>query len=141
MGAVVPDGKRAVNFWVVTARLPSGTMAPTTLATLGSLDPTKFKYQIEFSPISAGFSKITFSDFWNNAVSAQESRKYQEALVRGEKTLPALPENSQRYDLQTVQTLQGYQVPLFSARGVEIDGSTASLYLSLIHISEPTRPY
>jgi len=111
-----------------TVRLPSGTTAPTNPVLLGSLDPTKFKFQIQFSPISAGFSRIIFSDFWNDAVSAQESRRYQAALALGETVLPALPDGSHRYELQTVQTLQGYQVPLFSARGVEIDGSTASLY-------------
>ena len=95
---------------------------------LGSLDPTQFKYQIQFSPISAGFSRIIFSDFWNDAVSAQESRRHQIALNNKEANVPALPADSLRYELQTVQTLQGYQVPLFSARGVEIDGSTASLY-------------
>ena len=125
---VATPATTAVTTQKFTARLPSGTTAPTTLATLGSLDPTKFKFEIQFSPISAGFSRIIFSDFWNDAVAAQESRKYQEALARGEKTLPTLPEISQRYELQTVQTLQGYQVPLFSARCVEIDGSTASLY-------------
>ena len=47
-----------------TARLPAGTTAPTTPAMLGSLDSAKYKYQIQFSPISAGFSRIIFSDFW-----------------------------------------------------------------------------
>lgn len=95
---------------------------------LGSLDPGKFNYQIQFSPISAGFSRIIFSDFWNDAVAAQQSRRHQAALNSKEANVPALPADSLRYELQTVQTLQGYQVPLFSARGVEIDGSTVSLY-------------
>ncbi len=113
------------------ARLPSGTTAPVNPATLGSLDSGKYKYQIQFSPISAGFSRIVFSDFWNDAVSAQESLRHQEALVRKETNVPALPGDSFRYELQTVQTLDGWQVPLFSARGVEIDGSTVSLYGSV----------
>ena len=118
----------AVTTQKFTARLPAGTTAPTTPAMLGSLDSAKYKYQIQFSPISAGFSRIIFSDFWNDAVSAQESRRHQIALDNKEANVPALPADSLRYELQTVQTLQGYQVPLFSARGVEIDGSTASLY-------------
>ena len=111
-----------------TAQLPAGTTAPTTPAMLGSLDSAKYKYQIQFSPISAGFSRIIFSDFWNDAVAAQESRQHQAALNNKEANVPALPADSLRYELQTVQTLEGYQVPLLSARAVEIDASETSLY-------------
>ncbi len=111
-----------------TAQLPAGTSPPKAPAALGSLDPSKFKFQIQFSTISAGFSRIIFSDFWNNAAAAQESRQIQKAQARKETSSATMPDDSQRYELQTVQTLEGYEVPLLSARAIEIDGSPASLY-------------
>ena len=99
---------------------------------LGSLDPSKFKFQIQFSTISAGFSRIIFSDFWNNAVAAQESRQIQKAQALNETSAATLPNDSERYELQTVQTLtedsHDFQVPLLGARAIEIDGSYANLY-------------
>lgn len=110
--------------------MPAGTTAPTAPAPLGSLDPTAFKYQIQFAQTSAGFSRIIFSDYWNDAASAQAAKRYQQAIARGDdhQSFAAPPADSHRYELQTVQTLQGYQVPLLGARGVEIDGSAASLF-------------
>jgi YidC/Oxa1 family membrane protein insertase len=110
------------------ARLPAGAVAPTSPAPLGSLDPAKFKYQIQFATTSAGFARIIFSDYWNDAASAQASRRRQLAIANGDANPPPAPDGSHRYELQTVQTLQGYQVPLLGARGVEIDGGAVSLF-------------
>jgi YidC/Oxa1 family membrane protein insertase len=110
------------------ARLPEGATAPATPATIGSLDPTQAGFRVEFSPGSAGIQRFVFSDQWATAADREQARVHRAAVAAGTANPPALPPDAARYQLHTLGTLQGFEVPLLSARAVEIDGQTLSLF-------------
>ena len=97
-------------------------------ASIGSLDPAKAKYLVEFSPSSAGIARITFSDYWMSAADRGMAIAHAQAVAAGGSTPPPLPPDSARYQLHALGTLQGYEVPLLAARAVEVDGATVSLF-------------
>jgi len=110
------------------ARLPQGGVAPLVPQSIGSLEPTKQPFVVEFSKNAAGIERIVFSDFWVSAHDRQMARVHNEAIARGDANAPPLPPDAARYELRTLGALQGFAVPLLAARAVEIDGELVSLF-------------
>ena len=107
------------------ARNPGSTGAP---ASIGSLDPAKAKFLVDFSVGSAGIQRITFSDYWATARDREAASAHAKAVASGAATPPALPPDEARYQLHTLGNLQGYEVPLLAARAIEVDGVVVSLF-------------
>jgi YidC/Oxa1 family membrane protein insertase len=105
------------------ARAPAATGAA---PSIGSLDPTKHRFRIDFSEGGAGIARVTFSDFWITAEDRERARAH--AAARGEADAPPLPSDEDRYTFEPHGSLQGYAIPLLGARAVEIEGEPVSLF-------------
>jgi len=97
-------------------------------ASIGSLDPAQAKFRVDFSAGSAGIERITFSDYWVSVRDREMALAHAKAVAAGNASPPALPPDAARYQLHTLGTLQGYEVPLLAARAIEVDGTTVSLF-------------
>ena len=109
------------------ARLPQGVASQSSSA-IGSIDPARDAFRVEFAAGSAGIERIVFSDYWNSAVDREAARRHREAVARGDASAPPLPPEEARYELRTLGSLQGYAVPMLGARAIEVDGSVVSLF-------------
>lgn len=97
------------------ARASQGSLADRGGATpLGSLDPTSDRMQINFASKSAGIDGIVFSDFWRNGKAKRQAASHVRAVEKGESDPPPMPEEDQRFVLQTAGSL-------YTASGVAID--------------------
>ena len=130
--AVIPPNAptTTVSPVVPTAKLkarPSGAAA-STVASLGSLDPAKDRFTIDFSTSGAGISKIVFSEFWVNASDRIAAIRHASAIASGANTIPPLPDASNRYFLAPVGTLVNFTVPMLAAHSIQVDGQSTSLF-------------
>ena len=108
------------------ARVPAGMTAATAPAPLGSLDPAKAPFQIEFAANGAGISRLVFSDFWKSvdaSLAAKKSRATNDPAL--------MPSDSARYVLVASRKLQGFEIPELAVRGVEIDGNRVGVFGSV----------
>ena len=110
----------------LTAR-PSGAASASAMA-LGSLDPAKDRFTIDFSPAGAGISRIVFSEFWMSAADRTAAIRHASAVASGADTVPPLPDSSSRYFLAPVGTLANFTVPMVGAHSIQVDGQSASLF-------------
>ena len=118
----------------LTARIPAGLAAPASAGTLGSLDPAKAPYLVEFAPTGAGISRIVFADFWKTvdaSIAAKRSRAANDPAL--------MPADSERYVLTESRRLQQFDVPALAVRAVEVDGAIVSLF-SGVWASDASRP-
>jgi hypothetical protein len=84
--------------------------SPTEKATpIGSLDAKVAQFQLQLTPRGAGISEITFSDLWRTARDAASART-------------GNPPAEGQYVLTAPGKLQGFSVPLLSARVLDVDG-------------------
>lgn len=124
---VVPaTGVAILSAAKLTAR-PSAA-AITTAASLGSLDPTKDRFTLDFSSAGAGISRIVFSEFWMSAVDRMAAIRNAAAVASGASTIPPLPDASSRYFLSPVGTLAHFTVPMLAAHSIQVDGRSISLF-------------
>ncbi len=101
-----------------SARAPgSPTAQPTPI---GSVDPAKARFLVEFDPRGAGISRITFSDLWWTGADSRAAARAR-AAGTAEDVLAG------RYAFVAHGTLQGFSVSLLAAREVEVDGQAVSL--------------
>lgn len=111
----------------LSARPPG--IATTKPASLGSLDPAKDRFRIDFSASSAGIDRIVFSEFWINAEQRIAAIAHVSAVAVGATVIPPLPNESARYFLAPVGTTQDrYTVPLMAARAIEVNGQLVSIF-------------
>jgi YidC/Oxa1 family membrane protein insertase len=122
------EASQATPLTGLRARLPQGTVAGTSRTSIGSLQPDKAGFLVDFSPGSAGIQRITFSDIWITAADREAALAHRAAIAAGASNPPALPPDEARYNLHTLGTLQGFEVPLLAARAIEIDGQLISLF-------------
>ncbi len=104
---------------------------------IGSLDPRQAKVYAEFSTAGAGFERIILSEFWQTAGESRQARAHYEALDRGDRQPPPLPDPADQYLLQQAQPLVVADpatgsfvlvpVPLLAADQVEINGAKVRL--------------
>ena len=100
----------------------------TTPTNLGSLNPLKDRFEIEFSASSAGINRIVFSEFWINAADRQAARRHAAAVASGASTIPPMPADAGRYQLAPVATLSRFAVPMLAAHSIEVDGQLVTLF-------------
>ena len=105
---------------VLTARAPETAASQAT--SLGSLDPTKARFEMRFNPVGAGIDRIVFSDFWIDARIARAAAK---ATRSGD--AEALPPETDRYTLDSTSYGQ-IRIPLLAARAVVVDGANVDLF-------------
>ncbi|MHC4414234.1 MAG: YidC/Oxa1 family insertase periplasmic-domain containing protein [Planctomycetota bacterium] len=104
---------------------------------LGSLDPREAKLRLQFSPAGAGLESITLSEHWQTAAASRRAAAHYEALDAGDRSPPPLPDDAERYVLQTAQPItqdnpqtgqpQQRPVPVLAADTVVIDGERVRL--------------
>jgi YidC/Oxa1 family membrane protein insertase len=123
--AIEANTAPAAPLGALRARNPGRAGAP---ASIGSLDATKARFRIDFSPSSAGIDRIIFSDFWVTAEDRARARAHAESVKRGDADPPALPSDDRRLALTRHGSLQGYEIPMLAARAIEIEGVSVSLY-------------
>ncbi|MSQ90629.1 MAG: membrane protein insertase YidC [Phycisphaerales bacterium] len=113
-----------------TAKLSArpATIAVETTKSLGSLDPAVDRFEIEFSPASAGINRIVFSEFWMEAADREAAARHAAAVASGASTIPPMPAASGRYELSPVGTLARFTVPMLAAHSIEVDGQLVSLF-------------
>ena len=101
-----------------SARAPGSPVSQP--ASLGSVDPAKGRFRVDFGARGAGISRITFSDLW---ISGEDARAASRARAGGasEDSLAG------RYALSSPGTLQGFEVAMLAARAVEVDGQEIGL--------------
>ncbi|MDA0213734.1 MAG: YidC/Oxa1 family insertase periplasmic-domain containing protein [Planctomycetota bacterium] len=102
--------------------------AISTVTSVGSLDPTKARFQIEFSPTGAGISRIIFSEFWFHAADRTAAIRNAAAIASGANVIPPLPDISSRYFLAPVGSLATFTVPMLCAHSIQVDGQSISLF-------------
>ncbi len=100
-------------------------------AILGSLDPAKDRFTIEFSSTGAGIDRIAFSEFWVHAVDRVAAIRHATAVATGADKIPPMPAESDRYVLTPVGTIGTWNVPMLAAHSVEVDGQLISLFGSV----------
>lgn len=108
---------------IYAARVPGGAPPPTedALGSLGSLDPAHARFRIRFHPRGAGVRDIVFAEFWKTAADRIAFEAHERAVSAG-RAAPALPPDSERYVLQTIQQFGSTPVPMLAAIEVSIDG-------------------
>ncbi len=111
----------------LVARAPNGPVPEGTFpASIGSLDPSKYPYRIEFSRGSAGVQSITFADFWKSAVDRNAARRH-----RADASNP-LPGDDARYVLATEKPLfegmKTFEVPVLAAHSLQVDDTLVVLF-------------
>lgn len=89
---------------------------------LGSLDPTKARYEMRFSAVGAGIDTIVFSDFWIDARIARAAAK-----VGADGDAADLPPETDRYILDST-SYGNIRIPLLAARAVAVDGAAVDLF-------------
>ena len=110
------------------ASAPGATLANTQGATsLGSLDPTSQRMKIDFAGNAAGIARIVFSDFWLTGEARRQAASHNNAVRNGVTDPPPLPEDDQRYVLQTAIELQSatgatIQTPLLAVHSLKVRG-------------------
>ena len=97
-------------------------------ASLGSLDPAKDRFVVEFSRTGAGISRIAFSEFWVNAVDRAAAIRHATAVVSGANVVPPMPAESGRYVLAPVGKIGNFEVPMLAAHSIEVDGQLVTLF-------------
>lgn len=103
--------------------------APTeTPASIGSIDPTKDRFRVDFAPNGAGISRITFSDFWRTAQQRRDAIAFERARASGSTAGLTLPPEDQRYALSPVGSISRTQVPMLAMHSIEVDGQRISLF-------------
>ncbi len=114
---------------IYEARVPGGQAPPAaeSLAPIGSLDPAQARYRVSFSPFGAGIADVVFSDYWKSAADRRAFEQHERAVKGGSATPPPLPPDSERYVLQTLQSLGDTQVPLLAAVELRINGERVKL--------------
>ncbi|MFZ9690526.1 MAG: membrane protein insertase YidC [Phycisphaerales bacterium] len=110
---------------------PSG--APISAPTpLGSLDPDRHPYRIDFAPTGAGIDRIVFSDYWRTALEKRLAAAHARAVEKGTPDAAPMPPESDRYQLTTLGKLAGgeqvFEVPLLAMRTITIDGEAVGLF-------------
>lgn len=90
-------------------------------STLGSLDPEIQRMKLEFAGNAAGIARITFSDFWLTGEASRQADRHHDAVAAGASDPPPLPDDAQRYVLQTATKLQ-------SASGATIETPILAVY-------------
>ncbi len=111
------------------ARVPQDTgLSMQPFKAMGSLDPERDAFQLEFASRAAGVDRIVFGDYWFTAVDRELARAHRSAVRKGAAAPPPMPPDSAHYELKTLGTLQGYEVPLLAARFVEINGQLVSVF-------------
>ncbi len=124
---------------ILSARPVPAPVPAAAPAKLGSLDPTKARFELTFTRNGAGVSAVAFSEYWRTAADARLARAYWKAAVPGSAgnaaaqgaAAPgavALPDEAARYTIVPAGTLQGFEVPLLAARVLEVDGQEINLY-------------
>ncbi|MBC23439.1 MAG: hypothetical protein CMJ32_05930 [Phycisphaerae bacterium] len=108
---------------------------------IGSLDPENSRFRITFTGSGAGLENIVFSDFWINARDNRQAQSHRRAVESGASDVPPLPDESQRYVLQTLQSLKinrkEYSIPLLGMRSIRIDQQEVSLFGNVWSQVEP----
>lgn len=114
----------------VRAVAPAGEIEPDQLAPLGSLDKTVALIKIDFSPIGAGIAKVTSSEYWRTALTANEAKQHWDAVEEGiaPSQAPPLPGDDLRYVLTETSTLNQFIVPAFAAHSVRINGTIVPVF-------------
>ncbi len=103
-------------------------------SSIGSLDPDRHPYRIDFAPTGAGIEKIVFSDYWRNAAENRRAVAHRRAVERGDADPPPLPAEIDRYQLTTLGRLYSsatdtwLDVPLLAMRTLQIDGAEVWLF-------------
>ena len=118
----------AGGFGILQASAPGATLANTEGATsLGSLDPTSQRMKIDFAGNAAGIDRIIFSDFWLTGEARRQATRHNNAVRNGAADPPPLPDDDQRYVLQTAIDLQSatgatIQTPLLAVHSLKVRG-------------------
>jgi YidC/Oxa1 family membrane protein insertase len=116
------------GFGTLTASAPGATLADSNGAsTLGSLDPAVQRMKLEFASNAAGINQIVFSDFWLNGEARRQADRHNAAVRRGSADPPPLPDDDQRYVLQTAIDLQSasgttIETPILAVHSLNIRG-------------------
>jgi YidC/Oxa1 family membrane protein insertase len=128
--ATPATGAKDPNAPKLTARAPGQAAAKP--APIGSLDPAKARFQVTFAAQGAGVERVVFSEYWRTAAEDRQARLH----AKGGQTAPALPADSERYELAATQAgmsgpggeAKAYSIPLMAARVVEVDGQQVDVY-------------
>jgi len=103
--------------------------APIRPDSIGSLDPAKHRFRIDFAPTSAGIDRIVFSEFWLNAQDRIAAERNAAAVAGGSMAdVPPLPPIESRYQLQSEGKLAGFSVPLLAMHSIIVDGVRVDLF-------------
>ena len=126
---ILPELQERAGGWgTLSPRAPTGTLSEQGGPTpIGSLDPKLERLQLEFSSNAAGVSRIVFSDFWRTGEAKREAAAHARAVERGSSDPPSMPEEEQRYVLQTTATLatpSGHliETPILAVHSIRIRG-------------------
>lgn len=114
-----------------SARLPAGASAAAN-SRIGSLDPAKAPFEIEFSPNGAGIVRITSADFWKSVTASR-------AAASARAGNGAMPSDDERQVLVVSRKLESFEVPALALRAVEVDGGFTSLF-STVWSADPAQP-
>lgn len=126
IGAAPATDADTVSTWRAVA--PAGGLAGQAPPPLGGLDPRSAKLLVEFAPRAAGVARIVLADFWETAVAKRQAAAHWRAVERGDANPPALPDDADRYVLQSATTLGQTVVPLLGVHSIEIDDTLVSLF-------------
>ena len=116
------------GFGTLQASAPGPTLANTQGASsLGSLDPSTQRMKIDFAGNAAGIERIIFSDFWLTGEARRQATRHNNAVRNGAADPPPLPDDDQRYVLQTAIELQSatgatIQTPLLAVHSLKVRG-------------------
>ena len=123
-----PMPEREGGWGRLVAAAPAGTLLERGGASsIGSLDPERERLQIDFSSKSAGISKITFSNFWRTGAAKRQADAHHAAIADGVSDPPPLPDESERYVLDTSGMLYtesgaAVETPILAVRSLRIIG-------------------
>ena len=105
--------------------VPAGDAPRAIPSPLGSLDPTKARFQIEFAPNGAGINRILFSDYWNSAAAQRQAQRHAK-----NDNAPA-PLEADRHALRAYGVIGTTPVPMLAMHSAEVDGQRVSLFGSV----------
>ena len=83
--------------------------------------------KLEFASNAAGINRIVFSDFWLTGEARRQAARHNTAVQRGNTDPPPLPDDDQRYVLQTAIELQSasgatIETPILAVHSLNIRG-------------------
>ena len=127
----LPEGADALappegGFGYLEAMAPDSSKE-TEPESLGSLDPSVSRMELDFAPTAAGISRITFSDFWKTGQAKRQAASHMASVLAGSDDPPPMPPEDERYVLQNSIRLQNgegrsFNTPILAAHSIVIRG-------------------